>query len=73
MSQDIQRQGHMLSGTTRGHHHITLGSHLQVCAAVSLGLAAFQKAMFISNAVMAYWWTLFFKLPQAWQNWALEL
>lgn len=46
----------MLSGTTRGHHYITLGSQLQVCAAVSVGLATFSKGnVFISNAVMAYW------------------
>lgn len=45
MSQDKQHQGHMLRGTTRGRHHITLVSHSQVCTAVSMGLLVFQKVM----------------------------
>lgn len=45
VSQDMQHQGHMLSGTTRGHHHITLVSQLQICAAVSIRLLLCQKVV----------------------------
>lgn len=50
----MQHQGHMLSGTTRGHHHITLVSQLQICDAASMRLLLCQKVV-ICLLVILLW------------------